>query len=409
VSALETLRAALLALRDHKLRSTLTALGIIIGTAATVTMMAAGAGARAQVAAQVQSLGSNLLVIVSGNVNQSGVRLGAGATPTLTDEDAAAIGQEISSVQVTSSLISGKIQVVAEAANWATSVSTVDIGYFELRNWAVESGRAFEADEAKSGAQVALLGQTVARQLFPDLDPIDREVRIRNVPFRVIGILARKGQSTAGQDQDDALIIPLNAGRRVLGSNQAKSRSVAMILVKVRDGESMTQASDDAEALLRQRHRLLPLQENDFTIRNLSAVTEAKEAGARTLSILLASVALVSLLTGGIGILNIMLVSVTERTREIGIRMAVGARRRDILMQFLFEAVGLSVLGGVAGVILGLIAAFIFAYLAGWVMIVNVWAVGAAMLFSMLVGILFGWYPAIRASRLAPIEAIRTV
>jgi putative ABC transport system permease protein len=409
VSALETLRAALLALRDHKLRSTLTALGIIIGTAATVTMMAAGAGARAQVAAQVQSLGSNLLVIVSGNVNQSGVRLGAGATPTLTDEDAAAIGQEISSVQVTSSLISGKIQVVAEAANWATSVSTVDIGYFELRNWAVESGRAFETDEAKSGAQVALLGQTVARQLFPDLDPIDREVRIRNVPFRVIGILARKGQSTAGQDQDDALIIPLNAGRRVLGSNQAKSRSVAMILVKVRDGESMTQASDDAEALLRQRHRLLPLQENDFTIRNLSAVTEAKEAGARTLSILLASVALVSLLTGGIGILNIMLVSVTERTREIGIRMAVGARRRDILMQFLFEAVGLSVLGGVAGVILGLIAAFIFAYLAGWVMIVNVWAVGAAMLFSMLVGILFGWYPAIRASRLAPIEAIRTV
>ena len=199
-----------------------------------------------------------------------------------------------------------------------------------------------------------------------------------------------------------------NAGRRVLGSNQAKLRSVAAILVKVRDGESMAQASEDVEGLLRQRHRLLPLQDNDFTIRDLSAVTSAKEAGARTLSILLASVALVSLLTGGIGILNIMLVSVTERTREIGIRMAVGARRRDILLQFLFEAVGLSVLGGVAGVILGLVAAFGFAYVADWSLIVDYWAVVSAVLFSMLVGILFGWYPALRASRLAPIEAIRT-
>jgi putative ABC transport system permease protein len=388
-----------MALRDHKLRSGLTALGIIIGTSATIAMLAVGAGARAQVAAQVQSLGSNLLIIVSGNVNQSGVKLGAGAIPTLTDEDAATIGQEIPSVQVTSSLISGKIQVVEESANWATNVATVDPGYFEVRDWAVDSGRAFEADEAKNGAQVALLGQTVARQLFPDVDAIGREVRIRNVPFRVIGILAKKGQSTAGQDQDDALVIPLNAGRRVLGRNQAKSRAVAAILVKVRDGESMAQASEDVDALLRQRHRLLPLQDNDFTIRDLSSVTSAK-AGVRTPSILLASVALVSLLTGGIGILNIMLVSVTERTREIGIRMAVGARRRDILLQFLFEAVGLSVLGGVAGVILGLVAAFGFAYVADWSLIVDYWAVISAVLFSMLVGILFGWYPALRASRL---------
>ena len=222
MNPLETLRAAVMALRDHKLRSGLTALGIIIGTSATIAMLAIGAGARAQVAAQVQSLGSNLLIVVSGNVNQSGVRLGAGATPTLTDEDAATIGQEIPSVQVTSSLISGKIQVVAEAANWATNVATVDPGYFEVRDWAVESGRAFEADEAKNGAQVALLGQTVAKQLFPDVDPIGREVRIKNVPFRVIGMLAKKGQSTAGQDQDDALIVPLNAGRRVLGQQSGK-------------------------------------------------------------------------------------------------------------------------------------------------------------------------------------------
>jgi putative ABC transport system permease protein len=267
MNPLETIHTAVMALRAHKLRSGLAALGIIIGTSATIAMLAIGAGARAQVAAQVQSLGSNLLIIVSGNVNQSGVRLGAGATPTLTDEDTATIGQEISSVQVTSSLISGKIQVVAEAANWATNVATVDPGYFEVRDWAVESGRAFEADEAKNGAQVALLGQTVAKQLFPDVDPIGHEVRIKNVPFRVIGMLAKKGQSTAGQDQDDALIVPLNAGRRVLGSNQAKLRSVAAILVKVRDGESMAQASEDVDGLLRQRHRLPPLQDNDFTIR----------------------------------------------------------------------------------------------------------------------------------------------
>ena len=301
-----------------------------------------------------------------------------------------------------------RFQIVAEAANWATTLYTVDLGYLEARDWGVESGRWFESDEAKSGAQVALLGQTVAKQLFPDVDPIGREVRIKNVPFRVIGMLAKKGQSTAGQDQDDALIVPLNAGRRVLGSNQAKSRSVAAVLVKVRDGESMAQTTEDAEALLRQRHRVLPLQDNDFVIRNLSVVAEAREAGARTLSLLLASVALVSLVTGGIGILNIMLVSVTERTKEIGIRMAVGAKRRDILLQFLFEAAALSVLGGVVGVILGLVAAFVFAHVADWSLLVDTWAVASSVVFSMVVGILFGWYPALRASRLEPIEAIRT-
>jgi putative ABC transport system permease protein len=231
--------------------------------------------------------------------------------------------------------------------------------------------------------------------------------RIKNVPFRVIGMLAKKGQSTVGQDQDDALIVPLNAGRRVLGSNQAKSRSVAAVLVKVRDGESMAQTTEDAESLLRQRHRLLPLQDNDFAIRNLSVIAEAREAGARTLSLLLASVALVSLVTGGIGILNIMLVSVTERTKEIGIRMAVGAKRRDILLQFLLEAAALSVLGGVVGVTLGLVAAFVFAHVADWSLLVDTWAVASSVAFSMVVGILFGWYPALRASRLEPIEAIR--
>jgi len=309
-------------------------------------MMAVGAGAREQVAAQVRSLGTNLLIVISGNANQSGVRLGAGATPTLTDEDAAAIDREIPSVLVTSSLVKGNIQVVADAANWATNVFLVDVGYLDARDWEVESGRSFDPDEAARGSQVALLGQTVARELFQDEDPIGREVRIRNVPFRVIGILAKKGQSTLGQDQDDVLLVPLEAGRRVLGHNQVKSRAVAGILVKVREGLSMNQTAEEVQSLLRQRHQLQPLQDDDFTIKNLSEVTSAKEAGARTFSILLASVALVSLATGGIGILNIMLVSVTERTREIGIRLAVGARRREILWQFLLEAIGLSVTCG---------------------------------------------------------------
>ena len=409
MTLLDTILSAVGALRQHKLRSSLTALGIIIGTSATIAMMAVGAGAREQVAAQVRSLGSNLLIVVSGNINQSGVRLGAGATPTLTDEDAAAIAGEIPSVQVTSSLVRGNIQIVADAANWATSVFTVDVGYLEVRDWEVESGRSFEPEEATRGSQVALLGQTVSRELFPDQDPIGREVRIRNVPFRVIGVLARKGQSTVGQDQDDALLIPLVAGRRVLGSNQVKSRSVAGILVKVREGLDMNQAQEEVQSLVRQRHRLQPLQDDDFTVKNLSAVTSAKEAGARTLSILLASVALVSLATGGIGILNIMLVSVTERTREIGIRLAVGARRKDILWQFLLEAIGLSIIGGVIGVTVGAVASLIISRLADWSLIIDPWSVTLAVTSSVLVGVFFGWYPALRASRLQPVEAIRSV
>ena len=409
MTLLDTILSAMGALRQHKLRSSLTALGIIIGTSATIAMLAVGAGAREQVAAQVRSLGSNLLIVVSGNINQSGVRLGAGATPTLTDEDAAAIAGEVPSVQVTSSLVRGNIQVVADAANWATSVFTVDVGYLEVRDWEVESGRSFEPEEATRGSQVALLGQTVSRQLFQDQDPIGREVRIRNVPFRVIGVLARKGQSTLGQDQDDALLIPLVTGRRVLGNNQVKSRSVAGILVKVREGLDMNQAQEEVQSLLRQRHRLQPLQDDDFTVKNLSAVTSAKEAGARTLSVLLASVALVSLATGGIGILNIMLVAVTERTREIGIRLAVGARRKDILWQFLLEAIGLSIIGGVIGVVVGAGASLIISRLAGWSLIIDPWSVTLAVTSSVLVGVFFGWYPALRASRLEPVEAIRSV
>jgi putative ABC transport system permease protein len=409
VTPLDTILSAAGALRQHKLRSGLAALGIIIGTSATVAMMAVGAGAREQVLAQIRSLGSNLLIVVSGNVNQAGVKLGAGATPTLTDEDATAIARDISSVQVTSSIIKGNIQVVSDGANWATSVFTVDAGYLEARDWEVESGRSFEPEEAMRGTQIALLGQTVSRQLFQDEDPIGREVRIRNVPFRVIGRLARKGQSGFGQDQDDAILVPLEAGRRVLGHNQFKSRSVGGIFVKVREGLDMNGVQDEVQSLLRQRHRLEPLQDDDFTVKNLSEVTSAKEAGARTLSILLASVALVSLATGGIGILNIMLVSVSERTREIGIRLAVGARRGDILRQFLLEAIGLSIVGGLTGILVGCVVSLLISRLANWSLIVDPLSMSLAIASSVLVGVFFGWYPAFRASRLEPIEAIRSV
>jgi putative ABC transport system permease protein len=400
--------SAAAALRQHKLRSSLTALGIIIGTAATITMMAVGAGARERVAAQVRSLGANLLIVISGNASQSGVRRGAGTVPSLTDEDAAATGQEIPSVQVASSLVTGNIQIVVDAANWATNIYLVDVGYLDVREWAVASGRRFDTDDVIRGAQVALLGQTVARQLFPDQDAIGREVRIRNAPFRVIGLLARKGQSALGQDQDDAILVPLEAGRRVLGHNQVKSRAIAAILVKVRDGLDMKQAERDVQSLLRQRHQLQALQDDDFTIQNLSEVNSASEEGARTLSILLASVAMVSLATGGIGILNIMLVSVSERTREIGIRMALGARQKEILWQFLLEAVGLSAFGGVAGVIVGFIAALVISHVAGWSLIVKPLSVMIALSSSVFVGMFFGSYPALRASKLDPIEAIRS-
>jgi putative ABC transport system permease protein len=396
------------ALGQHKLRSALAALGIIIGTSATVAMMAVGAGAREQVAAQIRSLGSNLLIVVAGNVNQSGVKLGVGATPTLTDEDAAEVAREIPSVQVTSSIIKGSVQVVADGANWATNVFTVDQGYFEARDWDVELGRVFEPEEARRGSQVAILGQTVARQLFQEDDPIGREVRIKNVPFRIIGLLTNKGQSGFGQDQDDAVLVPLEAGRRVLGHNQVKSRSVGAIFVKVREGADTAGAEDDVKTLLRQRHRLEPLQLDDFAVSNLSEVTAIKEAGARTMSILLASVALVSLVTGGIGILNIMLVSVTERTREIGIRLAVGARRSDILRQFLLEAIILSFVGGLAGLAIGCIVALLISHFAEWSLIVDPLSVTLAIGCSTVIGVMAGWYPAFRASRLLPVEAIRT-
>jgi putative ABC transport system permease protein len=400
--------SALDALRLHKLRSALTMLGIIIGVAAVIAMVAVGGGAREQVVAQIRSLGANLLIIMPGNVTQGGVRLGSGAASTLTDDDAAAIAKEVAAVQSVAPYMRGSAQLIASGMNWATGVIGIDNGWFETREWDADLGRIFEPEEVARGAQVVLIGQTVARNLYGGMDPIGQELRIRNVPFRVIGVMAKKGQSTWGQDQDDIVFIPLNTARqRVLGRNQANARAVGSIYVKVRDGEDMTLVEDEVKSLLRQRHRMQPGQEDDFSIRNLADIAATREASARTLAMLLAAVAGVSLAVGGIGIMNIMLVSVTERTREIGLRLAVGARQWDILRQFLFEATGLAAIGGLIGVLFGVAAAYVVSNAAGWPLLIQPESIVLAVVFSGLVGVFFGWYPALRASRLDPIEALR--
>lgn len=405
----EALRSAGEALAAHKLRSALTMLGIVIGVAAVIAMVAVGGGAREQVVAQIRSLGANLLIVLPGNITVGGVRLGSGAQNSLTDEDAVAIAREIPSVQVTSSTVRVQAQIVANAQNWSTGVFGVTLGFYEAREWEVEQGgRLFSEEEIQRGGQVILLGRTVVQNLFGQEDPVGQVVRVRNVPMTVIGVLARKGQSALGQDQDDTAHVPLITGRsRLQGTNRANARSVGQILVKVREGEELNATLEEVRQLLRQRHRLQPEQEDDFNIRNLTEIAATREASARTLALLLAAVAGVSLAVGGIGIMNIMLVSVTERTREIGLRLAVGARKRDILRQFLIEATLLAALGGIVGVALGMGAAQAISVNAGWPLTIDPLMVIGAVAFSGVVGVFFGWYPAWRAAQLDPVEALR--
>jgi putative ABC transport system permease protein len=403
-----TAHLALAALAANKARTALTMLGVIIGVAAVVTMMAVGAGAQARVEGQIRSLGSNLIIVLSGSITTGGVRLGAGSQLTVTEDDARAMEREIESIQVAAPTVRGGVQVIAGNANWSTALFGVTPGFLEARDWETAMGRPLTQDDIEGATKVALLGQTVAQNLFGGADPIGQVIRIKKVPLTVIGVLARKGQSTQGQDQDDTVLVPLStAKKKVLGTSQANARSVNAILVKVREAGAMKGAEQNIRTLLRQRHHLQPGQDDDFTLRNLSEILESQEASSRVLSLLLAAIASVSLLVGGIGIMNIMLVSVTERTREIGLRRAVGARRRDILTQFLIEAVTVSLAGGTIGIVVGVVGAWAIGYFAGWLAPIQARAVIPAFLFAGAVGVFFGFYPARKASRLNPIDALR--
>jgi putative ABC transport system permease protein len=360
------------------------------------------------VAEQIQSLGSNMIIVLSGSANAGGVRLGSGSQLTITEDDAWAIQREIPLVEAAAPAMRGGAQIVYGNLNWATSIQGVTPEYFTARDWQVVSGRTLTQDDVDGATKMALLGQTVTFNLFGDSDAVGQVIRIKNVPFTVVGVLDRKGQTTWGQDQDDIVVIPLStAKKKVIGQSQANARSVGSISVKVREASMMKAAEEEIRGLLRQRHRLQAYQEDDFWLRNLSEVLESQEASSRVLTVLLAAIASVSLLVGGIGIMNIMLVSVTERTREIGLRMAVGARGRDILTQFLVEAVTLSLIGGAIGIGFGLVGTYAIAHFAEWHTLIDPRAVLVAFGFAAAVGIFFGFYPARKAAGLDPIEALR--
>jgi putative ABC transport system permease protein len=404
----DALNSALRALRLNVLRSVLTTLGIIIGVGAVIIMVSVGAGAEARVDNLISSLGSNLLMVLPGSGTAGGVRLGAGSVPTITEDDAEAIQREIPMVEASAPSVRGTAQVVFGNLNWSTLVYGVTPEYLKVREWEITTGRAFTDQEVKGAAKVALLGQTVVENLFPGGNPVGQVIRITRVPFEVVGLLKSKGQTLMGRDQDDAIFIPLStAKKRVLGGRYLGGKAVAVIFVKVREAGLVSEAERQVKQLLRQRHRLRPDQDDDFFIRNISEFLEARAQSSRAMALLLAAVASVSLIVGGIGIMNIMLVSVTERTREIGLRLAIGARGRDILTQFLIEAVTLSLIGGLIGIALGVGGAVAMSMFGEWPMIVEINSVILAFGFAAAVGVFFGFYPARKAARLDPIEALR--
>jgi putative ABC transport system permease protein len=403
-----SVRIALRALRTNTLRTSLAMLGIIIGVAAFIASGAIGAGAQTRIANQIRSLGSNLIIILSGSLSSGGVRLGSGTQLTISEDDAAAIAREIPAVLASAPSMRGSGQIVYGNQNWSTTVHGVTPEYEIAREWPTVDGKFLTQEDVDSASKVALVGQTVAQNLFGDSDPLGQIIRIRKVPFTVIGMLDHKGQSSWGQDQDDTVLIPIStAKKKVMGVNQANARAVNAISVKVREGEDMKEAEQAIRAVLRQRHRLQDHQDDDFSVRNMVEILRTQEASAQVMTNLLYAIATVSLLVGGIGIMNIMLVSVTERTREIGLRMAVGARARDILSQFLIEAVTLSLIGGAVGVAAGIGGSRAVSYLAEWSTVIQAGAIPLALAFASVVGVFFGFYPAWKASRLDPIEALR--
>jgi putative ABC transport system permease protein len=409
MTAWESTQVALRTLRANPLRSLLTMLGIIIGVSAVITMIAVGAGAHSQIAQQIRSLGANLLLVQPGTAREGGARRETGSRHTLTESDAVAIRRDIPYANIAVPSVRGTAQVVHGSRNWSTTINGTEPDYLVAREWSVASGRAFTTQEVHEAAKSAVIGRTVADALFGDVDPIGRLIRIGNVPFTVAGVLSRKGLSGVGRDQDDIVFIPISTAKvRLTGAAHEVSReAVDYILVKVVDDDAMKAAQAGIRSLLRQRHRLMPHAEDDFQAQNPAAIMSARQEATRTFTLLLAAVASVSMIVGGISIMNIMLVSITERTREIGLRLAIGARRRDILNQFLIEALSFCLLGGLMGILVGVGASIAVAELTGWPMLIGPQAVGFAFGFAGVIGIIFGLYPALKASRLDPLEALR--
>ncbi len=401
-----TFKISIRALRVNKMRSGLTMLGIIIGVGAVIAMVAVGTGASRKIAEQISSMGSNLLIILPGATTSGGVRMGAGTQPTLTMGDAEAIQRECPGVSDAAPIHNGVAQIVAGHLNWSTGVVGTTPSLLVVREWEVVSGRAFTPQDVKSATKVALLGQTVVDNLFGDQNPVGQSIRIKNVPFLVIGLLGRKGQNAQGQDQDDTIMIPVTTAQKKLFGTQFPGM-VRIITVKAKSADDLAGAERQINELLKQRHHIGPKQDNDFTVRNLTQIMQAAEQSTKIMTLLLGAIASVSLLVGGIGIMNIMLVSVTERTREIGIRMAIGAKTWDIRLQFIIEALTLSLIGGVIGVVVGISTSLVISSMSGWPTVVSPVSIVLAFGFSGFIGIFFGFYPAYKASLLNPIDALR--
>jgi putative ABC transport system permease protein len=406
VDLLQTLKIAIRALRINKMRSFLTMLGIIIGIAAVIAMMAVGAGASHVIAQQIASIGSNIILVIPGSTTSGGLRAGFGSTQTLTSDDMKAIVTECPSVESAAPNVRTSGAVVYGNMNWSTLIMGTTPEFFDIREWDVVSGRSMGQQDVDGASKVCLIGQTVADNLFGSDDPVGKIIRIKKVPFTVIGVLDRKGQSPQGQDQDDSIYVPFRTAQRNLVRSQFQN-SVGAIMVKAKSEELLGKAEEEIKALLDQRHRITNNKESDYSTRNLSEILAVAEQSSKAMSLLLGAVASISLIVGGIGIMNIMLVSVTERTREIGIRMAIGARRNDILMQFLTEAVLLTMIGGITGICFGAGGAMVVSKMLEWPTLISAQSVTVAFIFSAAVGIFFGFYPARKAAGLNPIDALR--
>jgi putative ABC transport system permease protein len=400
---LPVVKIAFRALARNKARSVLTMLGIIIGVASVIAMVSLGQGAQKQVQEQISSMGTNLLIVSAGSQRTGGVRGGSGTTTTFTPQDIEAILRDVPSVSSASPSVNAPVTLVFGNQNWTTRAEGVSTEYPRVRNRGVSSGEFFREADVRSASRVAVIGQTVVDQLFPGVDPVGQTIRLRNLPFRVIGVLEAKGQTQWGQDQDDTVVIPYTtAMKKLLSTTYIPTAYISAV-----SADATFQAENQISELLRARHNIRQGQEDDFNVRNLTDIAEASEATTRVMTLLLGSIAGVSLLVGGIGIMNIMLVSVTERTREVGIRMAVGARSKAVQSQFLIEAVVLGLAGGLAGVVLGIGISFLLSIGFGWPQLISPVAVVGSALFSMAIGVFFGFYPARKAANLDPIEALR--